>query len=108
MFTLTDGTLMRKWLIDVSRPIVSALDSQGRAVINGVDGPGSFELNLSFRYQVPIAKYAQSLDLFYDIFNVTNRLNEVPPTGARNSANFLVPIAARFARQMQFGVRVRF
>jgi hypothetical protein len=32
----------------------------------------------------------------------------VDPTGNRRSANFMVPIAARFARQMQFGVRVRF
>ncbi len=93
---------------DQTLPIRSAVDSQGRAVINGLDGPGSFELNLSFRYQIPVQGFGNSVDLFYDIFNLTNRENLVPPTGARNSAFFMVPRAARFARQMQFGVRLRF
>jgi hypothetical protein len=93
---------------DATRPIVSELDSQGRAVINGIEGPGSFGLDMSVRYQVPISAGLDSVDLFYDIFNVTNRENLVPPTGNRSSSQFLVPTAARFARQMQFGVRVRF
>ena len=87
--------------------IRSALDSQGRAVINGLSGPGSFGLDLSFRYQAPIGE-GRSLDLFYDLFNVTNRDNLVAPTGNRQSANFMISTAARFPRQMQFGVRVRF
>jgi hypothetical protein len=77
-------------------------------VINGIDGPGSFGLDMSVRYQIPIGRGLDSVDLFYDIFNLTNRENFVPPTGNRRSANFLVPTAARFARQMQFGIRVRF
>ena len=93
---------------DAGRPIESELDDQGRAVINGIDGPGSFGLDMSVRYSIPIGVALDSIDLFYDIFNVTNRENLVPPTGNRRSANFLVPTAARFARQMQFGVRVRF
>jgi hypothetical protein len=93
---------------DATRPIESEVDSQGRAVINGIDGPGSFGLDMSLRYQIPIGVGLESVDLFYDIFNVTNRENLVPPTGNRSSANFLIPTAARFARQMQFGVRVRF
>lgn len=93
---------------DATRPIVSEVDSQGRAVINGIDGPGSFGLDMSFRYALPVAAGPTSLDFFYDIFNLTNRENLVPPTGARSSASFLVPRAARFARQMQFGVRYRF
>ena len=67
-------------------PIRSALDSQGRAVINGLE----------------------SVDLFYDIFNVLNRENLVAPTGNRASPTFMVPTAAQFPRQMQFGIRVRF
>ena len=35
---------------DLAFPIRSELDSQGRAVINGLDGPGSFLVDLSFRY----------------------------------------------------------
>ena len=89
-------------------PIRSALDSQGRAVINGLEGPGSFLVDVSFRYSVPLANGLESLDLFYDIFNVLNRENLVAPTGNRASTTFMVPTAAQFPRQMQFGIRVRF
>jgi hypothetical protein len=93
---------------DLTMPIRSAVDSQGRAVINGLEGPGSFLIDMSFRYQLPLRSGFESLDLFYDIFNVINRENLVPPTGNRASSNFMVSTAAQFARQMQFGVRVRF
>jgi outer membrane receptor protein involved in Fe transport len=93
---------------DQLRPIVSELDSQGRAVINGLEGPGSLLMDVSFRYQLPLKRGLESLDLFYDIFNLFNRTNYVPPTGNRSSATFLIPTAAQFPRQMQFGVRVRF
>jgi carboxypeptidase family protein/TonB-dependent receptor-like protein len=89
-------------------PIRSPLDSQGRAVINGLEGPGSFLVDMSFRYAVPLASGLESLDLFYDIFNVLNRENLVAPTGNRASSTFMVPTAAQFPRQMQFGIRVRF
>ncbi len=92
---------------DLTRPIQSALDSQGRAVNNGLSGPGSFGLDLSIRYQAPLGG-GRSLDLFYDIFNLTNRTNLVGPTGNRQSPNFMIATAARFPRQMQFGIRVRF
>jgi hypothetical protein len=93
---------------DLTRPILSDVDSEGRAVINGIQGPGSLGVDMSARYQIPLGRGLDSLDLFYDIFNLTNRENLVPPTGNRRSVNFMVPTAARFARQMQFGVRVRF
>jgi hypothetical protein len=93
---------------DATQPIRSELDSQGRAVINGLDGPGSFLIDMSFRYQVPLGRGFESLDLFYDIFNVTNRTNLVPFTGNRRSGSFMQATAAQFPRQMQFGVRVRF
>ena len=93
---------------DATLPIRSEVDSQGRAVINGLTGPGSFLIDASFRYSVPIRRGLDSLDLFYDIFNVLNRENLVAPTGNHRSANFMVSTAAQFARQMQFGVRVRF
>ena len=93
---------------DATRPILSDVDDQGRAVINGLEGPGSFLIDASFRYQVPINKGLDSIDLFYDIFNIMNRTNLLPPTGNRASANFMVPTSAQFPRQMQFGVRVRF
>jgi len=93
---------------DLTRPILSEVDSQGRAVINGLKGPESVLLDVSFRYQLPLGKGFDSLDLFYDIFNLFNRTNYVPPTGNRSSGAFMVPTAAQFPRQMQFGVRLRF
>jgi hypothetical protein len=92
---------------DAAFPIRSDVDSQGRAVINGVRGPGSFLIDMSFRYQIPLARL-ESLDLFYDIFNLLDRENLLAPTGNRASATFMVPTAAQFPRQMQFGIRVRF
>jgi hypothetical protein len=93
---------------DTLFPIRSPLDSEGRAVINGLEGPGSFLVDVSFRYSVPLANGLESVDLFYDIFNLLNRENLVAPTGNRASPTFMVPTAAQFPRQMQFGIRVRF
>jgi hypothetical protein len=93
---------------DATMPIRSEVDSEGRAVINGLRGPGSFLIDMSFRYQIPLAGGLESLDLFYDIFNLIDRENLIAPVGNRSSAVFMVPTAAQFPRQMQFGVRVRF
>jgi hypothetical protein len=93
---------------DATMPIRSDVDSQGRAVINGLRGPDSFLIDMSFRYQIPLRGGFESLDLFYDIFNLIDRENLIAPTGNRSSAVFMVPTAAQFPRQMQFGVRVRF
>lgn len=82
--------------------------SRSRKVINGLDGPRSFLIDVSFRYAIPLEGLADSLDLFYDIFNVMNRKNLVAPTGNRSSSFFMVSQAAQFARQMQFGIRLRF
>jgi hypothetical protein len=93
---------------DTAFAIRSEVDSQGRAVINGLQGPGSFLIDVSFRYSIPLAAGLESVDLFYDIFNILNRENLVAPTGNRASSSFMVPTAAQFPRQMQFGIRVRF
>ena len=93
---------------DLVFPIRSEVDSQGRAVINGLEGPGSFLIDVSFRYGIPLGGGLESVDLFYDIFNILNRENVVAPTGNRASPSFMIPTAAQFPRQMQFGIRVRF
>ena len=82
--------------------------TNGRAVINGLEGPGSFLVDVSFRYSVPFGNGLESVDSFYDIFNLVNRENLVAPTGNRASQTFMVPTAAQFPRQMQFGIRIRF
>ena len=90
-------------------PIRSELDSQGRAVINGITAPGSLIVDMSFRYQVHLnQKGTRSLDLFYDIFNLLNRANITPPNGNHASSTFMVENAAGFPRQMQVGARIRF
>jgi hypothetical protein len=89
-------------------PIRSAVDSQGRAVINGLEGPGSLLLDVSLRYQIPLGRANTSLDLFFDVFNLVNRQNDQAPTGNRNSANFMRVTGSQFPRQSQFGIRVRF
>ncbi len=93
---------------DLVRPIVSALDAQGRAVPFGIRGPGSFLVDLSMRYQVPLGGPLESLDFFFDVFNVLNRLNEIAPTGNRSSPNFLIATSAQFPLQSQLGIRLRF
>ncbi len=92
---------------DATRAIESEVDSLGRAVINGLDGPKSVTVDLSFRYQVPL-RGLEGVDLFYDIFNLLDQTNLVLPTGNRSSANFMISTSALSARQMQFGVRLRF
>jgi len=92
---------------DATRPILSEVDGEGRAVINGIDGPNFVELNLSVRYAIPLAA-GTGLDLFWDLYNATNRLNLTPPSGNRASRTFMVPTSANFPRQMQLGLRFRF
>jgi hypothetical protein len=92
---------------DATRPILSPVDAQGRAVINGIEGPNFVELNLSVRYAVPVGG-GNSVDLFWDLYNATNRLNVNPETGNRASGTFMVPTSAHFPRQMQLGFRYRF
>jgi hypothetical protein len=48
------------------------------------------------------------IGFFWEIYNLTNRDNFGNPTGNRNSANFLVPVAANTPRTMQLGVRYTF
>jgi hypothetical protein len=93
---------------DLTMPIQSEVDSQGRAVINGLEGPESILLDMSIRYGIPLGGRATSLDLFFDVFNLINRENLRNPTGARNSRNFMVSTGSQFPRQSQFGVRIRF
>src|SRR5690606_1748258 len=47
---------------DATMPIRSETDSQGRAVINGLEGFGSFTVDMSFRYGIPLTGN-RSLDL---------------------------------------------
>jgi hypothetical protein len=77
---------------------------------NGATGPGLFQADLRLGYRLRPGT-GRSLDLFVDVFNITNRANFENPTGDRRSTDFLnltalragaVPTTAQFGARMQF------
>ena len=91
---------------DLTRPILSPLDSRGVAVRNGIHGLHKTILDARFQYQRRMGRYQAGF--FLEIYNLTNHTNFGNPTGARNSVNFMVPIVADSPRQAQLGFRVLF
>ena len=86
--------------------IVSAVDSRGVAVRNGILGQKKAILDARFQYVHRISRYQAGL--FLEIYNVTNHANFGNPTGARNSVNFLKTIVADDPRTAQLGIRLVF
>ncbi len=77
---------------------------------NGAYGPGFFKLDLRLGYTLNF-NAPQRLELFGEIFNVTNRANFADPTGDQASANFLRLTqlsSSNNARLAQLGVRFVF
>ncbi|MGH9201400.1 MAG: hypothetical protein ACRD2A_09200, partial [Vicinamibacterales bacterium] len=78
---------------------------------NGARGLGFAQLDLRIGYRLRVWN-TRTLDVFGEIFNVTNRANFNNPTGdMRGGAQFLVPTTLRgggFPRQFQFGTRFGF
>ena len=77
---------------------------------NGATGPGLFQTDLRLGYRL-LPGTGRSLDVFVDVFNVTNRANFENPTGDRRSTDFLnltilragaVPTTAQIGVRMQF------
>jgi hypothetical protein len=92
---------------DLTRPIVSKLDSTGTAIRNGIEGTDKMLLDLRLQY-VHRIKGERTAGVFWEIYNALNRVNFANPIGARNSANFLQSITADEARSMQIGLRYTF
>ena len=92
---------------DAVRPIMSPIDSTGRAVRNGIDGEDLMILDLRLQYLFSLPREG-NLGLFWEIYNATDRVNFGNPTGNRLSSNFLVPVRANSPRTMQLGVRYTF
>jgi len=84
------------------------VESDGRR--NGAVGPGFFQTDIRLGYRVrPGAD--RTLDVFGEVFNVTNRANFANPTGDRRSTDFLNLTALRsggIPTTAQFGVRMAF
>jgi len=93
-------------LTDDGNPIVSDLDG-GAAVSNGIDGENFSKFDLSIRYNFNFGD-SMRFGIYWDIYNLTNRLNGRNPTGNRSSSSFLIIQNANFPRQMQFGLRFQF
>ncbi len=76
---------------------------------NGARGPDFFQADLRLGYQFRFGP--ASLELFGDVFNVTDRANFLTPTGNRSSSDFLVLKELRdggVPRTFQLGARFTF
>jgi hypothetical protein len=77
---------------------------------NGAYGPAFFKLDLRLGYSLGFAD-RRKIELFGEIFNVTNRANFATPSGDRANANFLRLTGlstSTNARLLQFGARYAF
>ncbi len=92
---------------DATRPIVSDLDENGRAVRNGIDGESTKVLDLQVQYVLNMPGN-QTIGFFWETYNALNWINYGNGTGERNSSRFLVPDEAGPMRSMQLGVRYTF
>jgi hypothetical protein len=77
---------------------------------NGAYGPGFMQIDLRSGYRIRLGQN-RTVDLFGEVFNLTNRANFNNPSGDMRSGNFLIPTALRgggFPRQLQLGARLGF
>jgi hypothetical protein len=95
-----------KGVHDATRPILSAVDANGRAIRNGIDGEKTVLLDGRVQYIWDIRNVQAGL--FLEIYNLANQNNFGNPTGNRNSGDFMVPDEVGAPRSMQLGVRVTF
>lgn len=102
----TSNDRPRQGIDDLTKPIVSALDSRGVAVRNGIQGEKKIILDTRFQYIHKLNRVEAGL--FLEIYNVTNHTNFNNPTGARNSSQFLIPVLADNPRTAQIGFRMTF
>jgi hypothetical protein len=102
----TSNDRPQKGVNDLTMPIVSALDSRGFAIRNGINGQKKTILDGRFQYVQRVGRYQAGF--FLEIYNLTNHTNFGNPTGARNSANFLKTIVDDSPRTAQLGFRLLF
>jgi hypothetical protein len=91
---------------DATKPILSPLDANGRAIRNGIDGEKQMLLDGRFQYLWRVQRYEAGV--FLEFYNLTDHVNYGNPTGNRNSTNYLVRTVAGDPRTTQLGFRVRF
>jgi hypothetical protein len=86
--------------------ILSAVDSRGVAIRDGLDGQRKVILDGRVQYIWKIQRYQAGL--FLEVYNLTNHVNFGDPTGARNSTNFMIPTVTDDSRTAQLGFRLTF
>jgi hypothetical protein len=91
---------------DLTTPIRSAVDANGMAVRNGLNGQSKLILDGRLQYLWRLEKCQAGV--FLEVYNLTNHNNFGDPTGARNSANFMIPITIDEPRKAQLGFRITF
>ena len=92
---------------DLTRPILSPLDANGRAIRNGIDGNSTTLVDLQTQYVLRMQQ-RQTIGFFFEVYNLFNKENLGNPTGNRNNANFMIPVTAGTMRSAQLGVRYTF
>jgi hypothetical protein len=87
----------------------NALTVENKGGRNGARGPGYASLDLRMGYRLSMAR-ERTLDLFLDVFNITDRVNLANPAGdQRVTGTFLVPTNVVGAtRTAQLNVRYGF
>ena len=88
----------------------NAISVDNAGGLRGAYGPGYFQLDMRIGYRFR-SDGQQTVDVFGELFNLTNRVNFVNPTGDRRSGSFLVPtrlLAGGYPRQFQAGIRYGF
>ena len=87
----------------------NALTVENKGGRNGAYGPGALQIDLRAGYRV--SRQGRTIDLFAEIFNVTNEPNFANPSGDMRLGTFLVPTTLAgggFPRQFQVGARLGF
>jgi hypothetical protein len=102
----TNNDRPKQGVDDLTKPILSALDSRGFAVRNGLKGQQKTLLDGRVQYIWRIQRYQAGL--FLEVYNLTNHVNFGDPTGARSSTNFMRTIVADNPRTAQLGIRLIF
>ena len=80
-----------------------------RSERNGARGPGFFKLDMRVGYSINLT--GRRLELFGEVFNLTNRVNFANPAGNQANANFLLLTGystSTTPRTAQFGARFVF
>jgi hypothetical protein len=88
----------------------NAITVENQGGRNGAYGPGFFKLDLRLGYSISVGD-TRRIELFSEIFNLTNRANFANPTGDESSANFLRVTGLSTStnpRLVQFGARYQF